>query len=366
MVVVVALAAAVGYRAQAVRKDRSVRKEAVVEAVLIRTAHVARGDLSERLELTGTIRPKNEVDVFAKVPGRIDQVFVQVGQTVKENQVLATIEHKEIAWQAKAAEAAFEVAKANLDGARQELERTQALFEGGSAPKAQLDGMKTRLALAQAQAAQAEAAAGLAQQQVANSKIEAPIGGVVTRRNINLGAMVGPQSPAFTVQNVSSLKLETSADASSFVRLKKEQRATVSTEALPGEVFDGKVAVLSPSLDAQTRRAAVEIEVENSKGRLLPNMFSKASVTVGELRDQITVPREAILEAAGGACVFRVKDGKVEKVRPSLGTQDGRLVQVLSGLEQGDEVAISSLPNLSDGTAVLVAPKGENALSERR
>src|SRR5207248_6623405 len=131
---------------------------------------------------------------------------------------------------------------------------------------------------AEAQVAQAEAAAGLAAQQLENSRIESPISGTVIRRPVNVGAFVGPQTVAFTLQDVAALKLESSVDAAGFARLVKGAEAEVVIDSLPGETFKGKVTLLSPSLDAQTRRASVELEIDNSSGRLLPNMFARAEV----------------------------------------------------------------------------------------
>ncbi len=256
IVVVVALLGLIGYRIASYKKHSAGDKGPTEVVSLVRTAKLSRGNLAEQVSFTGTIRPRNEVDVFAKIGGRIETLTAQVGDKVKAGQVLATLEHKEIAWQSRSAQAALQVAQANLDGAKLDYDRTQKLFEGGSAPQAQLDGAKLKLDLALAQAAQAEAAAGLAEQQVANARVESPIAGTVIRRPVNLGAQVGPQSAMFTVQDVAALKLESSVDAVAFAKLAKGKEATVEVDALPGTEFKGKVSLLSPSLDAASRRAA--------------------------------------------------------------------------------------------------------------
>ncbi len=169
--------------------------------------------MAERVLLTGTIRPRNAVEVHPELPGRIEAVHAAVGDRVRAGQPLATVEHDEIAWQAKAARAAVEIARANLAGAKLEQARTKELSEGGAAAPAQLDAARVRLALAEAQLAQAEAAAGLAEEQVRRSRVLSPIAGVVTRRPIDVGAQVGAQTVAFAVEDVSALKLESSIDA---------------------------------------------------------------------------------------------------------------------------------------------------------
>jgi RND family efflux transporter MFP subunit len=328
--------------------------EAVAEQVLVGTARVARADLPLTVSMTGTVRPRNEVEILSKVSGRVESVHAQVGDSVRPGQLLAWIEHKEIGWQAKASDAALAVARANYDGAKLDFDRTQILFQGQSASQMQLDGAKVKLDLARAQVAQAEAAAGLAHQQLDNARIESPVAGTVTRRPIDVGAQVGTQTALFTIQDVAALKLESAVDAASFARLAPGQLVEVKADGVAGS-WTGEVKLLSPSLDPQSRRASVEIAIDNSKGKLLPNTFARAEVTVGARSAALVIPREALLQSPGGAVVYRVRDGKVEALTPKLGPGDERRVVIEAGLAEGDVVAISGLANLADGAAVKVA-----------
>jgi RND family efflux transporter MFP subunit len=358
---ILALAALISARAvQVVRAGRR-PVERPAEATLVATARVARGEVAERISLTGTVRPRNEVEVLSKVAGRVESVRAQVGDRVRAGQILAVVEHQEIEWQAKAAQASLAVAEANYEGARLEWERNETLFEGGAISPAARDAARVKLALVEAQRAQARAAAGLAQQQLDNSQATSPISGTVTRRPVNVGAQVQTTTVLFAVQDVASLKLESSVDAAAFARLKQGAPAVVTIDSIPGEVFPGRVALLSPSLDPQTRRAAVEIAVDNTQGRLLPNMFAHVDVTVGRLEGAAVIPREAVLEAAGGPVVYRIRGGKAEAVRPRMGAGDEKSVTVLGGLAEGDEVAVSGLGGLTDGVAVRAVPSAAGA-----
>jgi len=352
----------VGYRIRDYRQKNSTPEEKPSEAVLIQVAAASKGDLTEKLALTGNIRPRNEVDVFPKLGGRIESLGADVGDKVKAGQLLASIEHKEIAWQARAAEAASRIAHANLDGAKQDMDRVNMLFQGGSATQAQVDGAKLKVTMAEAQVAQAEAAQGLAEQNLDNSRITTPIAGTVTRRPVNVGNQVGPQSALFTVQDIQALKLESSVDSAVFGRLSKGQEVAVTVDAFPGQVFKGELALLAPALDPTTRRAACEIQIDNASGKLLANAFARAELSLGKLQNVLTVPREAVLEAPGGSVVYRVVGGsKVEAVRPKLGASDGARVVVVEGLNEGDLVAVSGVGNLADGAPVKVAPQSSAA-----
>jgi multidrug efflux pump subunit AcrA (membrane-fusion protein) len=388
VVAAIGLLGVVGWRVTEARAKQASQVARPVDLPVVRTTRVERTDLRETLTFTGNIRARNEVDIFPKVAGRIEELHAAVGDKVRPGEVLAVVEHTEIGWQARnaaaaeqsaaasvqAATAAISLAQTNVEAAQVDYDRTKTLFEAGSAPQAQLDGARVKLDMAKAQllqaraqatsgqaaVAQTQAASGLAKQQLNNARIESPIVGVVTKRNVLQGTNVGPQTLAFTVQDLSALKLEASVDAASYVKLARGKTADITVEEFPDEVFKGQIDVLAPALDATTRRAAVEIAIENTSGRLLAQMFAKATVEVGQLKGALAVPQDAVLQGAGGALVYRVKNGRTEAVRPKLGTQDGKLVAVLSGLSEGDEVAVTGLGNLSDGLEVKAA-KAETA-----
>lgn len=365
IVVALGLVGLIGYRLKQ-RQDsqQTTAQDTHEDAPLVKVAKASRQTVAETASVTGTIRPRNEVQVLPKIGGRVETLTAEVGDKVKAGQTLATIEHKEIAWQAKAADAAVKVAQANLDGAKLEFTRTQALFKSGAATQAQLDGARIKLSLAEAQTAQAEASAGLANQQVANARVVSPIDGVITRRAVDVGAQVGQSSMLFTVQDLQSLKVDTSVDATTYAKLSRGATADVYTDLFPGTAFPATLKIISPSLDAMSRRANIELEVDNASGKLVPNLFVRAEVKVGTLENALVVPRSALLESAGGARVFRVKGDTVEAVVPKFGPTAGDAVVVLEGLSEGDVVATNGLGNLSDGAKVRVQTQAQTASRE--
>lgn len=375
----VAFVGLVGYRIVVATQARAAVVDVTIEAPLVRTATVARADVAETVQLTGNVVAEREVSVYAKLPGTVDRVAVDVGDTVRAGQVLAAVEHKEIAWQAKQAQAGVEAAKAahlmaiaGRDGAKTEYERTKQLAAGGAAPAAVLEGAELKLQAAEAQVAaalaqvsQAVAASGLMRQQVANASITTPIDGVVTARNLEIGAMASQQVPAFVVQDARTLKLKTSVDLATFTRIRKGQKVAITAEDLPDEVFDGRVALMSPTLDGQTRRAAIEISIDSGNGRLLPHVFAKASVTLGELAQALVVPKDAVLLTSAGAIAYRVRDGVAEARTLKTGPRTDAVVAVLDGLDEGDVVAVGGLGQLSNGAQVRGASSAAGSPTER-
>lgn len=367
--VAVAFVGLLGFRVVAAAKSRKAVVDVAVEAPLVRTAPVVRTDVAEQVLLTGTVRAAQEVSVYPKLPGKVETVSVEIGSVVRKGEVLATVEHKEVAWQARQAQAAVEAARAahllalaGQDGAALELSRTRQLAQGGAAPQAALEGAEIKFKAAEAQVAaaaaqvsQAEAAAGLMRQQVDNARITAPFDGVVTMRGLEPGAMASQQLPAFVVQDARTLKMQTSVDIATFGRIAKGQKVSIVVEELAGESFEGEVALMSPTLDAQTRRAAIEIRIDNGAGRLLPHAFAKASVTLRELEGALAVPAEAVLATSTGAVVYRIRDGRAEALTPRTGPRTEALVTVLDALSEGDEVALGGLGQLTNGAQVRVA-----------
>jgi membrane fusion protein (multidrug efflux system) len=363
--VAVLLLSLVGVRVLAVTGAARRPGEAAPRPPLVPAVRVARGDVEQRVVVTGSIRARNAVVVRAELPGRIASLAARVGDAVRPGQVLATIDHDELAWQAKAARAAVEVARANADGARLEHARTKALHDGDAAPAAQLEAAGVRLALARAQLAQAEAAAGLADEQVRKARITAPIAGVVSRRSVEVGGQVAAGAEAFAIEDVAALKLESAVEAAEWASLAPGVPAEVAVDARPGETFPGKVTVRAPSLDPATRRATIEIEIENGAGKLLPGAFARATITATRIPDAVVLPREAVVDAPGGALVWRLADGKAHAVKPRLGAADARRVVVVDGLAEGELVATAGQASLADGgpAEAAIAPEGVRTAS---
>ena len=374
--VAVGLVVLLAFRIMAAKAARAVEGPATAAPLPVALEKTARRDLVERVTLTGVIRPLNEVDVMAKVPGRIESVAVKVGDTVKAGTLLAVIEHRMLELQeaqaraaADAAGAALEAAKVGLATAKLSYDRMKALYESKALALAEfekvdaaLKGAESGVRAAEAQLEMSRAAAGLAAEALRNARVVSPIAGTVTKRLVDVGTEAGPGRPLFQVQDVTALKLAGAVTAEEYARLKPEAPVRVTVDDLPGVTFSGKVATMSPTLDPMTRRAAVEIAVDNPEGKLLPNMFAHASVDVGTRSGALCIPAVAVVMQASGAVVFVVKDGKAVALTPRLGAGDGDWVAVESGLDEGESVVVSGQAGLVAGTAVTVttgAAKGK-------
>jgi RND family efflux transporter MFP subunit len=323
------------------------------QALYIRVDKVVKGSVVDQVKISGTIRPVNEVELFPKIAGRIIAVNREVGDQVKKGDVLAVIEHREISLQEQAAKAALNIARTNENAAKIEYDRAKILFEENAMAKAQLESFEQKYAVARAQTLSAKAEADLRNQQSINAQVTSLIDGTITKRTAALGASVSPSSPVFTVQDISSLKLVTSVDASTLTRLKKGIWANLAIDQTPPLSVSGKVITLAPSLDLNSRRAQVEIEIDDDSG-LVPNMFIDGALILNELKDVLTIPNAAIISLENKPAVFRIIDNKAYLVNPQLGASDRINTVVIEGLNEGDVVATSSLERLHEGANVTV------------
>lgn len=320
-------------------------------ATTIRVNKITRGDIVSAIKISGTIRPANEVEIFTKAPGRVLKLNVDVGDQVKAGQVLAIIEHRELELALKAARAALAMAKSKRSAAKTDLDRSKDLLEDRAISQAYLEDSELKYDLAHAQVLASEAEAEMAAQRVQDAHITSPITGTVMKRNASIGTMVSPTLMMFIVQDISRLILHTSVDKDSFAQLSK---GTVAQLNLGGEDVVGKVVTVSPSLDPQTRRALVEIDIDTQHKHLVPNMFVDGSIVLDTRTNVLTLPYEGLVSYLDNVSVFKIVDGEVRKVNVTLGRSDNKRYEVLEGLEEGDIIAVTGLDRLKDGTKIII------------
>lgn len=367
VVTAVAFVGLFGWRIQQSKaRDEAARAATEKEVITtVRTGEVQKKDLPQIVQITGSVKALNEVMVLPRMPGRVTRVAVEVGAVVKANDVLAAVEAVDMALRVKQAEAQVQAAKAGLEQATVQAEqagrgfdRAKALREKGAMTQLDFENAEAGKKLsavgiqaAQAQVALAEANLSLVQKSFDDTRITTPIAGVVTKKQVNVGTMANPASPAFSVQDQTTLKMEGTVPAAYVPLLKVGMPVQVVVDELPGRTFAGTVSRLAPTLEAETRRGAIEIALSPAEG-LLPYMFGRAQIAFGNSADVVVVPNEAVLSIGGQPAVY-VVDGDVAKlVRPKLGVRQDDDVVVEEGLSVGDDVVISGGAGLADGAKI--------------
>jgi RND family efflux transporter MFP subunit len=204
---------------------------------------------------------------------------------------------------------------------------------------------------------QAAAALDAARVNQGESVIRAPFNGVVAQRLISAGATVGTNSPIVSLVSKET-EIVLQVEEARIGQVERNQPAQISVAAYPGEVFPGTVASISPTADARSRTFAVRVYPNDPQGRLRDGMFAQVGLQT-PARQAVLVPVQAIVNRSGRNIVFAVgQDSRIQAREVTVGINDGRNVEVLpgangqTGVQVGEEVAISALDVLSDGTAV--------------
>ena len=365
----------------------------------VAAAPVTRGDLAQVLTIAAEFRPYQEIDVHAKVAGYVQKIPVDVGDHVREGDLLAVLEVPELRDEVKQDQASIdhaseEVKRAEADLARSEsahhvahisAERLAAASKERPKLIAQqdLDDVNGRDQQAEAQVATAKAAIAAAQGQLAYAKanadktqtlvgytrITAPFAGVITHRYADKGAMIqaGTSSqsqamPVVRLSQVSELRLTIAVPESAVPKIRLKTPVSVRVPAI-GRTFPGTVSRFSDRLDQDTRTMLVEVDVPNPTGELVPGMNADARITLREAKDALTVPIEAIDRTEAQPRLFVVGDGnRVEPAPVTIDLETADRAAVTGAVKAGALVVIGAHDQMKPGS--IVSPKVAAAKAE--
>jgi len=339
----------------------------------VQVGQITSGRISEKVALTGSLKPKEQVDVNPKIAGRITQIQVDVGQSVGRGALIAALEDDEIRQQIERSKASIAVAdasiaqrEAELSNAKVELDRRQKLVESGVLSRQELDAleMRHRVALSQLELSRAQRRQSEAEQRELNirqsqTRVYAPITGVIAQRHLDIGAMGGSNTPIVTIVSVSPMVIEAKASEQDISRIKKGAQVNVTIDSLPGQKFTGKVMRISPLLDPQTRNGQVEIEIPNKGGSLKGEMFARVELNLGTERDTLLLPRDALVYRGDKPGVYIIEAEKAKFIEVATGLTQEDKVELLDGLKHGDKVITQGVNLIKDGDKVRPMERGQ-------
>jgi RND family efflux transporter MFP subunit len=391
--VVLSLVAAAGAGCGACsRPDAHAAVQPTDDLPIVAVARATRGDIGRDLTIAAEFRPYQEIDVHAKVAGYLKSITVDVGDRVKEGQLLAVLEVPELQDQLQQDEAGVKRAHEEVNRVQADLERAESAHEVAHLAAGRLATvMKTRPNLiaqqdideavgrdrvAEAQVSTAKAAAAGAREQLevvkadqnktrtllAYSRISAPFSGVITHRYADTGAMIqaGTSSQTQTMPIVrlsqnTLLRLIIPLPESAVGRIHPGSPVAIRVQTL-GRTWSGTVARAADRLDAETRTMRVEVDVPNPQLELVPGMYAEASVSLDHATGVVTVPVQAIDRGDKAAKVLLVTSDHRLVERPvALGLEAPDRVEIASGLQPDDLVVIGSRAQLKAG--MMVVPK---------
>jgi RND family efflux transporter MFP subunit len=378
--------------AEGQRGGRGGRGRGAGEAVAVKTTTVQRIAIQRMVDLSGSLVSPDQVRVSSEVSGIISSINADLGEEVQSGQVLLQLDTRELQLAVERAESALRqteaqlgidsarsssvppddqiasvrTANANRDDARIKLRQTQEQVTKGLLPRADLDTVETRLKVAEASVQSAlenvralkaslqdrRAALELARKKVADASVRAPASGAISERLVQKGEFIRENTQVVTIVQLNPLKLQTAVQEKYADIIHRNLPVQFKVEPFPNEVFQGRVANISPSINDQTRTFPVEILVANPNRKLKPGFFAKGAILTTKDQNVMAVPQEALSTLAGVSSVYVIENGAVRQQNVTLGVQEGLAYEVLDGLKGNEVLAASSLNEITSGTKV--------------
>jgi RND family efflux transporter MFP subunit len=346
---------------------RTAETAAVSRGLAVRTVTVEKRDLPEDVVLTGTLRPRAQVQVVAEVAARLLRVARDEGARVAKGEVLAVLDDTDYRLANDRARAALAVAEANRAHAQAEKERADNLVKTGGITDRDHLSAQVALQVGEASLAQAKAEVAIAGQQLARTQVRAPFAGRVAKRLPDPGSMLAAGTPVFTMVDDSVLEFEAQVASRDLAKVRPGVPVQLAVDALPNARLEGRVARVEPLVDERSRSFRAVVEVPGREG-LVGGLFARAAVRVGEIEGALVVPPAALVREGAdpaAASAFVVRQGKAEKVDVALGVEAPDGIQVTRGLAAGDVVVLDPPTTLSSGAPVDVQNGGRPAATAR-
>lgn len=317
--------------------------EEVIQNIPVRVAQVENLLLDNSLDLTGTFEARKELDIFAEAQGRITELNIDEGQTVRKGQIVAKIDDTNIQSQ-------LANVKATMAKSKKDVERYERLVNAGAVSQLQYEEIKLGYQNAQTNVTAIE-------QQLKYSTVRSPMSGIIKTTMVEQGSFASPGSKIATVVDINQLKMVVKVGESDIIKIQKGQQVEIATDVYDGVTFKGKVTLISVQADAG-RKYEVEIELPNPKQTpLKAGMYGTVKITPSDNKKNtaLFVARKAIVGSVQAPLVFVVNANKeVMAKQVKIGEIVKDKVEILEGLEEGDLIVTSGQINLSDGKKVSI------------
>lgn len=321
------------------------------EPLKVETATIEERSVPRVIPLTGTLNAEVRSELTANATGRVLKTYVERGQKVDRGALLAQLDIRSAKASAAEAEASVASAKTQLDTARAECERYDALMARGAITRQEHDRQTANCTQQLAAVAVSEARASSASIAVGDGTIRAPFAGIVTERLVSVGDFVQPSTKVVTLIVSNPLRLKLTVPERRISEVKEGALVTFTAAALPGRTFSGTVKYLSGEVRSATRDLVVEATVPNGDGALLPGMFVELNLHSGEL-NMPAVPKSAIFKLGEELAVYLVRDKHLELNILKLGAEAGDWQAVEEGAQTGDIVVLNPTAQMADGLPV--------------
>ena len=319
-------------------KITSTDEPAAVTPLPVELSSPTKADIFATYHTTSTISSDAEAPVLARVGGEVVEILVEEGDQVYQGQILARLDGDRLRLQ-------MVQAKARLEQVSKEYERFIRLHEKGLVSASAYEGLKFDMDALQA---------GYEIQRLdyAYTKIRAPISGVISARDVKIGQHVGVNDATFKITDTRSLVAYLRIPQTELEKFSPGQQANVQVDAMPELSFDATIARISPTIDVRNGTFRVTAYINNEDGLLAPGMFGRFDIAYEQHIDALIIPIAAIVEEDNQTAVYVVEDGAAIRRAIQTGIQSGDSIEVLSGLDEHEQIVVTGQGSLRDGSRV--------------
>ncbi len=311
------------------------------------------GAISINEEYAGTVKPLQEVNVASTIGGRVEKVYYDVGDSVKQGEVLFTL--KADAQQVTSAEAGLSQAQLQYNYARDNYQRMKALFDQGAISQQALDEAETNCQSAQVTLNNARENLGLVSNNAGgrgNLTVTAPISGIISACNIDAGEMTSASVTAFTIMKPDAMYVEIGVSDQVIKKIIHGQKLKVIINAMENTAIDGWVDQISPNADALTKLYKVRIILPQAEPKISAGMIAKVMIPVEQKPEVLQVPNQAIVVEQGKSMVYTVANDTVHKKNVQTGIASETMTEITGNLNKDDLIVIEGQHLLQEGEKV--------------
>lgn len=308
--------------------------DVISEKPRVKLATVTARQVDQILEYTATVEAEVKNNIAPASPVRIDHIYVEVGDKVSKGQKLVQMDA-----------ASLKQLKLQLDNQEIEFRRLDELYKVGGVSKSEWDASKMSLDVKKTSY----------RNLLENTSLLSPISGIITARNYDNGDMYNGNTPVLVVEQIVPVKLLINISENYFSKIKKGSPVKVKFDVFEGEVFNGKISLIYPTINAATRTFPVELVLDNKDMKVRPGMFARVEVNFGS-ENHVVVPDLAIVKQAGSGdrYVFVYEKGKVRYQKVELGSRMGSEYELISGVDNNSQVVVAGHARLVNGTEVII------------
>ena len=326
------------------------------------------GKPEDTLLLPGALQAFVDSPIYARTSGYLTHWYFDIGAHVRKGALLAVIESPEVDQQLTQARADLATSEATARNAAIQAKRYQDLLGQDAVSQQDTDNFVTQQLSSNTQVKSAQANVDRLVQLTGFERVYAPFDGIITARSIDVGQLInagaGAGAQLFEEAQVNTLRVYVAIPQVDSLGAKRGTPAQISLAEYPGKTFTGHIVRTSDSIDPNTRTLLVEIDVDNRDGRLTPGAYGEVTLRLNTGVASMVVPVPAMVFRTQGLQIATVENGKAKLVPITIGQDDGKVVQVVSGLSADSEIIQNPPDSILDGEAVHVVQPGKAGGSE--